>query len=51
MHKDHDIFIDGIDNRNRVTLTFDSKEDSGAQLVRSCAPMDFGPSRRAKDKS
>lgn len=47
MHHDHDIFIRGIDGRTKVTLTF-LKAD-GEQAVRTCAPADFGISRRAKD--
>jgi hypothetical protein len=43
-------FIQAIQSKNKVRLTFASKED-GATLVRTCAPMDFGPSRRARDKS
>jgi len=51
MHEHHDVFIAGLEGLRRVTLTFFSREDGGAQLVRSCAPMDFGPSRRANNKS
>ncbi len=51
MHADHEVFISGIDDRQKVVLAFISKEDGGQRLVRSCAPMDFGPSRRAKNKS
>jgi hypothetical protein len=43
-------FIQAIQSKNKVRLTFSSKED-GATLVRTCAPMDFGPSRRAQNKS
>jgi hypothetical protein len=43
------IFIGAIHSKNKILLTFFSKED-GSELVRTCAPMDFGPSRRAKDK-
>ncbi len=50
MHADHDTFMRGIKGMRKIRLTFFSKEDRG-QLVRTCAPMDFGPSRRAKDKS
>lgn len=46
----HDTFIQAIHAQNKVQLVFYSKED-GQSLVRTCAPMDFGPSRRAKDKS
>lgn len=42
-------FLAAIHAKRRVRLTFFSKED-GSSLVRVCAPMDFGPSRRAKKK-
>ena len=43
-------FIEAIKERRLVEVSFFSKEDN-AQLTRRCAPMDFGPSRRAKDQS
>ncbi|MEZ8741081.1 hypothetical protein AB6E21_13685 [Photobacterium swingsii] len=43
-------FIDSIHNKNKIIVTFFSKED-GRNLIRLCAPMDYGPSRRAHDKS
>jgi hypothetical protein len=43
-------FIAAIHSKNKIQLTFYSKED-GSQIVRTCAPMDFGPSRRATDKT
>lgn len=43
-------FIKAIHDKKKVQLTFFSKDD-GHSLVRLCAPMDFGPSRRASDKS
>lgn len=51
MHKDHDVFITGIDERRKVLLTFLSREDGDSRQTRTCAPMDFGPSNRTKDKS
>jgi hypothetical protein len=45
-----DLFIQAIHGRKRLLVTFYSKEDF-KNLVRNCAPMDYGPSRRAKDKS
>lgn len=45
-----DEFILAIQNKRMVRVMFWSKEDN-AVLVRMCAPMDFGPSRTAKDKS
>ena len=50
MHRDHAIFITALEERAKVRLTFFSKED-GHAIVRTCAPMDYGPSRRAHDKS
>lgn len=43
-------FIAAIHAKKKVRLTFHSKEDN-ATLVRTCAPMDYGPSSRAHDKS
>ena len=43
-------FINAIHSKNKIKVTFYSKED-GRNLVRLCAPMDFGPSRRAHNKS
>lgn len=42
-----DLFIAAIHSRNKIHVTFYSKEDD-TNLVRMCAPMDFGPSRKAK---
>lgn len=44
-----DEFIQAIHNRNKIELKFYSKED-GCELSRTCAPMDYGPSRRSKNK-
>lgn len=43
-------FIKAIRGKNKIKLTFYSKEDNDI-LKRTCAPMDYGPSRRAHDKS
>ena len=43
-------FIQAIHDKRKVRLTFYSKEDGGL-LTRKCAPMDYGPSRRAKQKN
>lgn len=45
-----DEFISAIRTKNKIRLTFHSKED-GHALSRVCAPMDYGPSSRAHDKS
>ena len=39
-------FIQAIQEKKKVRIAFLSKED-GSILVRKCAPMDYGPSRRA----
>jgi hypothetical protein len=51
MHPDHKLFTAAIENRQKVLLTFASKEDGGAYQVRTCAPMDYGPRARAHDQS
>jgi hypothetical protein len=45
-----DKFINAIHAQKKVRVTFFSKEDFGT-LIRKCAPMDYGPSRRAKEKN
>lgn len=45
-----DSFIGAIHSKSKVRLTFHSKEDGNA-LIRTCAPMDYGPSTRAHNKS
>lgn len=47
----HDEIIQAIHDLREIRVEFRSKEDGGAILSRICAPMDFGPSRRAKDKT
>lgn len=46
----HDIFIKAIHEKKIIIVTFFSKED-GHTLKRLCAPFDYGPSNRYKDKS
>jgi len=50
MHEHHEVFLAALHGKQRVLLHFFSKEDQTI-MQRACAPMDFGPSRRAKDKS
>ena len=45
-----DAFVGAIRSKKKTRLTFHSKED-GRVLTRVCAPMDYGPSTRAHDKS
>lgn len=43
-------FISAIRAFQKVRITFRSRED-GEDIVRICAPMDIGPSRRSKDRA
>lgn len=43
-------FVQAIHDKKMIELAFFSKED-GRILIRKCAPMDLGPSRRAHDQS
>jgi len=45
-----DIFINAINQKRKLRVTFYSFDD-GRNITRVCAPMDFGPSRRAKEKN
>jgi len=47
---DKEAFIQAIRDRHKVRLSFNSKEDNSV-LVRTCAPMDYGPSTRAHEKN
>ena len=38
MHSDHDIFVQGIKQKRRLTLTF-FNDDRGLELVRQCGPL------------
>jgi hypothetical protein len=45
-----EVFIQAIHTKNKISITFHSKED-GHTITRKCAPMDYGPSTRAHNKS
>lgn len=47
----HADVVQAINDLREVRVTFRSKEDGGAALTRRCAPIDYGPSRRAHDKT
>lgn len=44
-HRDHEIFLSAINGLNKVRITFFSHKE-GADVTRTCAPMDFGPKAR-----
>jgi hypothetical protein len=47
----HDDIIQAIADLREVRVTWPSKEDGGTIQSRRCAPMDYGPSRRAHDQT
>lgn len=47
----HDDVMAAIHDRREVLVTWVSKEDGGTNQTRRCAPMDYGPSRIAADKT
>ena len=48
MHADHQIFLDAIAAKRRLSVTFFNRK-LGREMVRICAPLDFGPLRGASD--
>lgn len=48
---DHDEFLECLHGRRCVRVAFESDKDGGAVRERVCAPMDYGPDRRASDKT
>jgi len=51
MLANHDEIIKAIEDRHEVAVAWRSKDDGGTVQVRRCAPMDYGPSRTARDKT
>jgi hypothetical protein len=45
-----DIFLSAIHGCNKILVRFYSKEDNRI-IQRTCAPLDYGPSKRAKQKN
>ena len=50
MHGHHDIFVRGIVETKKITLTF-FDEESQRNVRKCCIPVDYSPGRRKKDKS
>lgn len=49
MHADHQVFLDALFAKRRLSVRFISKKEGGRELVRICAPLDFGPLRGAAE--
>ena len=48
MPADHQLFLDAIAAKRRISVRFNHPKE-GRELVRTCAPLDFGPLRGSKD--
>jgi hypothetical protein len=46
MHASHSLFLDAIAAKRRLSVRFLHRKE-GRELVRVCAPLDFGPLRGA----
>lgn len=50
LHPHHAEFIQALVARHRLNVVFYSKRDA-VELSAICAPLDYGPSRHARDKT
>ncbi len=48
MHPSHPVFLDAIVTRHRLSARFFHRKEQ-REVVRACAPLDYGPLRGAKD--
>ena len=48
MHSDHDVFIQGIQQKKRLKLTFSGKENP-QNLLRQCAPLHYSKGQTEGD--
>jgi len=48
VHSDHDIFIQGIEQKRRIKMTFSGKKKL-QNLVRQCAPLYYSKGRIERD--
>jgi hypothetical protein len=46
MHADHQVFLDALAAKQRLSVRFFNKKE-GREFSRVCAPLDFGPLRGA----
>lgn len=47
MHKDYQKFIEALENKKLVKITFEAEVKG--MITRTCVPFDFGVSRKYKD--
>ena len=48
MHADHQVFLDALSAKRRLEVRFLSHKE-GREVVRICAPLDYGPLRGSTD--
>jgi hypothetical protein len=48
MHADHQVFLDALFAKRRLSVRFFSKKEN-RERVRVCAPLDYGPLRGASE--
>jgi hypothetical protein len=48
MHADHQVFLDALAAKRRLSVRFFNQK-LGREMVRVCAPLDYGPLRGASD--
>jgi hypothetical protein len=52
MHESHPVFLEALATRHRLSVRFfETKEKSRREVVRVCAPLDFGPLRGAVSRA
>lgn len=49
MHAEHQLFLDALRDKRCVTVSYYSKKE-GRNVVRKCAPLDYGPLRGAAEQ-
>ena len=50
MHADHQVFLDALAAKRRLSVRFLNRKE-GTEQTRICAPLDFGPLRGSVDTS
>lgn len=49
MHADHQVFLDALLAKKRLSVQF--RDKTGRTVTRTCAPLDYGPLRGATDQA
>ena len=49
MHADHQVFLDALLAKKRLSVQF--RDKTGRTVTRNCAPLDYGPLRGATDQA